>query len=228
MPISTLGASARWWYFEGAVWRELEERAGNRLHEPWPQVRARIDAARAELLASNGARAEDEPSRVQLELFCTALAAYRVLGEALGSKELALEVLGESMRAPMRRIVRLWLYFRMGINPLWPEDAFDRIRKNFRRRGEEAFGKGFTYATQVEDHQRTYVNVTRCLFAEVARANGALELLKVLCPLDDPWGEELNAHPARYRVHFERPTTIGEGADACRFQFTRLPKEGVA
>ena len=57
-------------------------------------------------------------------------------------------------------------------------------------------------------------------FAEFFHRNGAPEVTATLCALDDIWAEELRK--PGYGVHFERPTTLAKGDDACRFQFTKI------
>ena len=48
----------------------------------------------------------------------------------------------------------------------------------------------------------------------------AREDLYLLCATDYIWGDALE----KYGIRFERPTTLSEGSDACRFQLFRMPK----
>lgn len=65
----------------------------------------------------------------------------------------------------------------------------------------------FRYVDDVRDERRLFVNMT-----------------PILCALDTVWADDL--HRPAYRVRFERPTTLANGNDACRFQFTKTDDQG--
>jgi hypothetical protein len=109
---------------------------------------------------------------------------------------------------------------RFGIASDAPHDAFDRIAENYLPRGQQLFGSGFTYVEAVHETDRSFTHVRRCLFNDFFRRHGAPELTSIFCTLDSVWIKEL--HQPKYRVRFERPTTLARGDDACRFQFSRV------
>ena len=98
-----------------------------------------------------------------------------------------------------------------------PQEAFSRISENFQKRGEQRFGSAFRYAADVRDAKRNFVNIERCFFNDFFRVNQATEVTSLFCALDKVWAETLEQ--PRYGVRFERPTTLADGDDACRFQF---------
>ena len=180
----------------------------------------RTEAAR--LANENAALAVDAASRRWLTLCFVLLAAYRTLRPLVGDGPTAVAVLQSSMTAPFRAGIKAFIRDRFGISQDAPQDAFERIAETFQSRGEERFGRAFTFVSDGRDEERSFTNITTCLFNDFFRANDANELTAVCCAMDYVWAEEL-AHP-RYAVRFERPTTLAAGDDACRFRFFRRPK----
>lgn len=180
------------------------------------------DAVRAEaerIASESAALAVDAAGHRWLALCSVLLAAYRTLLPLAGGSPAAVSVLQSAMTAPFRARIKAFMNERFGISQDAPEDAFDRIAETFQSRGQQRFGGAFTFVTDVRDGERSFTNIERCLFNDFFRANDASELTVVCCAMDDVWAEEL-AHP-RYRVRFERPTTLAAGDDACRFRFFR-------
>jgi hypothetical protein len=110
-----------------------------------------------------------------------------------------------------------YLESRFGIADEAPHQAFARISESFHKRGEERFGLTFRYPADIRDGRRNFVNIERCFFNDFFRANRAPVVTSLFCALDKVWAEPLEEH--RYGVRFERPTTLANGDDACRFQF---------
>ncbi len=130
-----------------------------------------------------------------------------------------LTIIRAALTAPFEQQVSQYLDGRFGISQAAPQEAFVRIAENFKRRGEERFGRAFAYVQDVQDAERSFTNIARCFFNDFFRTNGAPEVTAVFCALDKVWAEALESGP--YGVRFDRPTTLAEGDDACRFQFRR-------
>jgi hypothetical protein len=171
------------------------------------------------IVSENAALAVDAAGRRWSTLCSVLLAAYRTLLPLVGDSPTAISVLQSAMTAPFRVGIKAFMNDRFGISQDAPEEAFDRIAETFQSRGEERFGRAFTFVPDVRDGERSFTNIKRCLFNDFFRANNANELTVVCCAMDYVWAEEL-AHP-RYGVRFERPTTLAAGDDACRFRFFR-------
>ena len=146
------------------------------------------------------------------------LVAYRVLRPLVGQDK-AISSLRAVLSHSFRRRIADYMVERFGISQDAPEAAFDCISQNFKARGERLYGSGWTYIQAVQDPRQSHIHVTKCLFNDFYRAHGAPELTALFCALDGVWIEEL--HRARYKTRFERPTTLANGHDACRFQFSR-------
>ncbi len=194
--------------------------------DPSDEVKSRVLQEATRVAQDNAGRIVDTPSQRWVMLCSLLLAAYRTLKAVTGDGAAAIAVLMEATRQPFTRHIAAYLDDRFGISPDAPEEAFDRISGTFKARGEERFGVTFTYVLEVQEQDRSHINVTKCFFNDFFAANGAPEVTPVLCTMDAVWAEETE-HP-RYGVHFERPTTLAAGGDACRFQFSRLLRHGGA
>jgi hypothetical protein len=189
-------------------------------HRPPYELKSRILQKATCIGRENGGRIIDPPSERWVTFCSLLLAAYRTLMVLTGDRLRVISVIEEAIARPLMLHMDVYLEDRFGIPPDAPKEAFDRIAANFRTRGEERFGATFTYVQEAQDQDRTHITITKCFFNDFLVENGAPELIPVLCALDMVWAGEIE-HP-RYGVHFERPTTLAAGEDACRFQFSRL------
>ena len=190
---------------EGVSWDEIERAVSNRAKD---------------IVERNAHRVADPPAQQWLHSSSLVLAAFQELTPLTGKSE-ALRLLREALMAPFTEGASHYLEARFGISADAPEEAFNRISANFKRRGEERFGSAFVYVQDVQDVTRSFTNIQRCFFNDFFRANGAPEVTSIFCALDNVWAGALEAGP--YRVRFDRPTTLAQGDDACRFQFSKRP-----
>lgn len=160
----------------------------------------------------------DRPSVRWLGLSCVVLASYRELAPRIG-EDAARKLIGRALTRPARERMDEFMRERYGLTTETAGEAWTRYVEGFRQRAEASGGRGFTLVQDVEDGERSFVGVTRCLFSDFFRRNGVPELTPLFCAFDAIWANELNR--PEYGVRFERPSTIAEGADACRFHFTR-------
>jgi len=98
-------------------------------------------------------------------------------------------------------------------------DPFAAMVELCKSRERDAFGAAFTFRRPVDDGQRYYLDVYRCLYHDVLAASSARELTPVMCAFDKAWIETID--PARHGFRFDRATTIGHGGGYCPFHFTR-------
>jgi hypothetical protein len=205
--------------FASQFLRGVSERLTSAELERWQadQVSVRPDAS---CIAEENAQLAEDPAAARwIQLSSMLLATYRCLRSSLGDEKRALTVLREALTRPLQEQITSYIEARFGISQDAPEEAFQRVSQNFKSRGEASFGRSFRYMDNVRDDRRTFVNIERCLFNEFFRRNGAPEVTPILCALDNVWADELSK--PRYGIRFERPTTLAEGDDACRFQFTK-------
>jgi len=187
--------------------------------QSWEEFTSTIRAHAATLAQQNAARVIDNPSQQWLMVSSLLLATYRELQPVVGDVQEVLAILRSAMAAPIQARITTHLEERFGISQDAPADAFSLIAENFKRRGEERFGKAFTYVQDVQDGTRSFINIEKCFFNDFFRANGAPEVTPIFCAMDYLWAEELEQ--PHYGVRFDRPTTLAQGDDRCRFQFTK-------
>jgi hypothetical protein len=186
---------------------------------PWEEISSEISNLAWVLEQANSWRAIDKQSAVFLKISSLALAVYRTLSPLFTDKQELLDTLQSTLKAVFfPEGTEAYLLKRFGISPDSPQRAWNQVCANFKKYGEEQFGNAWTYEQGVKDHKRCFVNIRKCGFADFFLGNGASEVLHLLCVLDYVWADALE----EYRIRFERPTTLAEGSDACRFQFFRL------
>jgi hypothetical protein len=179
--------------------------------------------AEAERLAAASAHLVcDEQSAGWVGTCSIILASYRDLGNLHNDPWVGMTIVREALVKPFRESITAYIEQRFGITQDAPEKAFERYSENFKSGGEARFGSAFRYVQAVQDEMRSFTNVEKCLFHDFFRSHSAPELTPLLCALDNIWADELS-HP-KYGVKFERPTTLAEGHDACRFQLSRIKR----
>ena len=183
-------------------------------------LRRSIEARMPSIIAANEAPDQDEVSSKNLLFTSLVLASYQELRGRIDEGAKAVELLRTAFSDLFRPKIRGYIKQRFDVEIEAPDTAFGNIAKNFVANGQSGFGAGFTYEQEVQNDHQSFINVTQCSFLDFFRANNAPELTFVICAMDAVWAEELNSNP--YNVSFERPTLMSQGADKCRFQFTRV------
>jgi len=184
----------------------------------WQEIERSAETRMRGIVERNAVRAIDAPTQLWLQRSAVVLAVYQEL-RPLADPSKVLAIICEAMTRPFEQQVGPYLEGRFGISEAAPQEAFVRISENFKKRGEERFGKAFAYEQDVQDSARSFTNIARCFFNDFFRANGAPEVTAIFCALDKVWANALESGP--YGVRFDRPTTLAQGDDACRFQFSR-------
>jgi predicted nucleic-acid-binding Zn-ribbon protein len=205
--------------FRGAVLHRLGARVAARLRASWAEIESHIAEEAGRLRQTHPSNPQGRGPSEWLERACLILAAYRALSALGEPASRVLEDLRAAVVEHFREGADQYLAARFGIEGRTGEDAFACIAENFKTRGEARFGPAFKYAQDVQDATRSFITIQRCGYFDFFRAHGAAEATRVFCALDIAWADELTRR--RYPVSFERPTTIAQGDDACRFQFTR-------
>jgi len=187
--------------------------------QPWPELSREIADLAGALAESNAWRAEDEPGAVYLKVGCSLLATYRTLEPLVSDQQALLNVLKSAIdEIGFRGGMQAFLLDRFGVSPDAPAEAWDQLQANFLKRGREQYGSGWLQEAGIRDERRYFVNVRKCGFADFLLDNGGREVLYLLCATDYLWGDALE----EYGIRLERPTTLSEGSDACRFQFFKV------
>lgn len=197
----------------------LGDGVGHILEQPWTKVQRDIVTLTQSLAEENAHRAIDKPSESHLLRSSLLLAAYRVLLPLIEKRALLQEKLHVALYGEIEQAVEAYLVKRFGISPDAPEEAFDKASVNFKKIGDEKFGRAFIYEREMQDEAQSINIIRKCFFNDFFRANEALELLPLLCAGDELWMEELNK--PKYGVRSFRTALLSKGDDACRFHFMR-------
>lgn len=180
-------------------------------------LREEIEREAKEIATTVGSSRGEPPSGMAITIVAFLLSSYRVLVPDILNREAAIEVLRTSLTARLQRNIASYIADRFDIRSDQPGDAFAKIARNFKTRGEERFGRAFVYEQEVREPERSFINVRRCFFNDYFREQGTPELTPILCELDNIWAEELQK--PQYRLRFQRPSTLATGGEMCRFQF---------
>jgi hypothetical protein len=166
-----------------------------------------------------------DPTPKWRRLLWLVLLAYRTLRLLIGERS-AISAIQAVLSYRFRKHTQMYLTERFGITQDTPEKAFDCISQNYKVRGEQLFGPGWDYVTDIQDSNHSFTNINKCLFNDFFQSHRTPELTFLFCTIDLIWVDEI--HKPCYGVHFERPTTLAMGDDACRFQFSRLTQSDKA
>lgn len=179
---------------------------------------ARVRAAASRLEAECAGFKTDLASSEIVDQTAAVTATYDVLTQAGLPGATAIAVMVDALGKWLRENEQAYCFKRLGISPNEPHLAFEQARANFKARGER-FGSHFRYEQEVSDDDRSFVNITHCLYHELGRFLGRPQVTRVFCAMDTIWADYATAKP--FNLRFERPTTLATGGDKCRFQFTR-------
>lgn len=191
---------------------------------PAPQVAQLVQQITARSEAIAAAQAElvvDAQSAGHLELMALLLAAYQVLAQVMPANE-ARDLLRRAFITPFQSDIRAGTEALLDSSA----DPFQALTALSKEREAHFYGATFSFERLQDDQHAYLLNVRRCFYHTFLVANGAPELTPMMCAWDtETWGSAVQ--PARHKVRFERPTTLGLGGDCCRFWFVRTqPREG--
>jgi hypothetical protein len=98
-------------------------------------------------------------------------------------------------------------------------DPFAAITHAGKQRALEQYGREWEF--RIEETDRCFsMTATKCFYADFFRAVGVPQLTRVFCHWDQNWIEPID--PARHKIRFDRPTTMGYGGRECPFIFKRI------
>ena len=199
--------------------KDLEDKTAPVVGQRWPALVEEIEALEKSLAQTNAWRASDLQGAIFLRVSCMVLAAYRGLQPLYGNNDALLDLLRQWMvDVNFRDGMDAFLLSSFGISREDPEKAWDNLRQDYIERIRSRYGQSWEYEQGIHDDQRFFINIRKCGFADFFLANDARDLLYQFCATDYAWGDALE----EYHIRFERPTTLSEGSDMCRFQFFKM------
>ncbi|TWP51108.1 hypothetical protein FKR81_15875 [Lentzea tibetensis] len=161
-----------------------------------------------EIIAAHGG---DSP---HLRLTATVIAGYQVLLRSVPRDE-ALRRVAAAFHEPIRPFVH------DGTREMLDsaDDPFTAMVDTSKDREDNYFGADFTFVRSADDGRSYLVDVHRCFYWDLLRANDVPELGPVFCEFDAAWIGAID--PDRHGFTFSRPTTLARGGATCPFHFYR-------
>jgi len=202
--------------FRKQIINHLEQKISPMEELQWPELSQEITALDRQLQKANVWRAQDKQGTIYLKISCMLLASYRILQCLFENEDSLLDIIQEFITETyIGQNMDAFLQNHFGISPDSPDEAWERLCENYVAKSSERFGCNWVFEKGIKDQRRFFVNVSKCGYADFFLNHGARDLLYTLCASDYTWGDGLK----EYNIRFERPTTLSEGSDACRFQF---------
>ncbi len=210
--------------FKGELLSGIRKRVATLIEQPWPDIQRVIEVNATDIINENSNHAINERDisfLVPVSSFL--LATYRTLSEMIEDREQLIKVLTEAVGEAMGSDMKTYLYNRFRITQDAPGEAFEMVCENFKKIGEDQFGRSFVYEKEVQTESNCSFAVRKCFFDEFFRDKGVPELMPVCCVQDNFWMDELNK--PEYGLTVTRSSLMSEGGDACRFHFTKRIKD---
>jgi hypothetical protein len=167
------------------------------------------------IVAANAHLVVDERTHPHLRLTATVLAGYRALASVRFQPQESIELIEDVFAGIGRTTLRLYTHALLAFS----KDSFTAITRAAKQRALEQYGRAWQF--RIEEIDRTFsMSATKCFYADFFQSVGAPELTRVFCRWDQNWIVSIN--PAKHKISFERPITIGHGGTECRFIFKRI------
>jgi hypothetical protein len=157
---------------------------------------------------------KNELDRANVRFTLLAVAAYDVLLDDGIAPDQALVMVDACLNLPLRDAVLEGTRQMLDAS----DDPFATLVQTSKARESEFFGPSFEFERPIDDGFGYVLHVKRCLYHEVLKACGRVELQPVLCRFDLNWVDAIA--PERHHLRFIRPSTFAT-ADLCRMWFSR-------
>lgn len=121
--------------------------------------------------------------------------------------------------ATIRNLLRRSLSMLIRLTFLFSRDHMKSVRSYSKFKIVSAYGPSFSLSeSEIDGGFVSEVHI--CGYRTFLARHNALELNALLCEWDRIW---IDALPKS--IHFERPTTLAQGSNSCRFEFVESSKE---
>lgn len=162
----------------------------------------------------NKALIKDNLSKTHLATCSLVLAAYRILSDVLKDPDRVLEIIEQAFLEPARGFIPQ-LRAILENTP----DAFKMAVEASKDKEVHFYGETFIFERSQDSETAYFLEVKQCFYHDFFTANQASEMTPIFCKWDNITAEVILE--GNYNFQFERPETIGHGAEACRFSFQR-------
>ena len=187
-----------------------------RLEPPQPEILLQgLEHDIEQVIAASSHMAADQRTRPHLRLAATVLASHRAIASGSLDRSAAIQLIEDVFAGIGRTGLRLYTLALLTFS----RDPFTAITRAGKRRALEQYGREWELSVEETD-QSFSMTATKCFYADFFQAAGKPELTRVFCRWDHNWIEPIE--PAKHKIRFERPTTIGYGGKECPFLFVRI------
>ena len=166
-----------------------------------------------EIYAANASLLIDPQASFHLFMTSLILGAYRYLKTRMEDEDRILEAMKYAFLEPGKQmdVEGFTGKFKSSADPYADMVALAKEKE------ESTYGKTFVFEHEKDDGEAFYQNVTRCFYHDFFNANGVPHLTLIFCSYDFIWMDIFKSGEFGFTV--QRPATMGEGGDKCRFQF---------
>ena len=205
--------------WENRYQKEMLRRLRNRLARlEVPDAQGMLGGLEDEIeriIAANLGMVVDDRTLPHLRLTAMVLACYSALHSGSMDSQLAIELIEDVFAGIGRTMLRLYTWALLTFS----RDPFTAITRAGSQRALSQYGREWEF--RIEETDRYFsMTATKCFYADFFQAAGLPQLTRVFCRWDQNWIEPID--PARHRISFDRPTTMGFGGKECPFIFKRI------
>ncbi len=179
-------------------------------------VEVEISRLSDEIYGENTSLLIDPQASFHLFLTALILATYRYLKDKIGDEGKVLAAVRHAFLEPSRRLDLTEFTRTFNVSP-HPFADFVTLAKE---KETATYGKSFIFVHEKDDDEAFHQHVTRCFYHDFFNTQGVPQLTAVFCSHDFIWMDAFRGGSFGFAV--ERPTTLGEGGDKCRFEVTNL------
>lgn len=202
-------------YFKPLFVSELKKELEKRAIRDAEKIIAGIGLLFESIFDNNKKLIQDGPSEMHLQMTSLVLAAYKVLEKYFNDSNQIIDIITPIFIKPAQDSMQ-------GLIAKFKEapDVFKLIVETSKMQEQYLYGKTFTFEYEKDNQQECLINIRKCFYYDFFKANNALALMNVFCEWDKVLIELLKKND--FGVNFDRPETLGYGADKCIFMVKRL------
>jgi len=195
--------------------RRLQRRLERLDHPGARTLTQRLTPEIESIIEANCHMVADEQTRPHLRLTACVLACYQELVSGPTSHSQALELVGDVFSSIGQTTLRLYAQALLTFS----RDPFLALTRVGKQRALTQYGNAWQF--RVEEAPDFFsMTATKCFYHDFFNAMGVPQLTPVFCRWDQNWIGSID--PAKHKMQFERPTTLGYGGDECPFVFKRI------
>ncbi len=202
--------------FLRALRQKLNQRGGQKGLDTKDHLRA-IGAKAEAFWQTDSLSYDDATTRGHHWAACLVRASEELLAAHIRDETERLQVIEYALLKPGAGMIKLLMRLML----VFSADRFRTLTRYTEDRVPPRYGPAFAFTVLAAEPDCYVQGVTRCFYNDYFRSVGCAHLTRLFCAFDRLWIDQID--PRRDEVRFERPTTLAQGDDCCRFAFHRAP-----